>query len=180
MVMFNKINLKMLKQKKQLNNFSFYKKNKFKGILKLEKEKYKKEYYILYIKSSLRGFYVNISRADGKVLKIFSSGQLGYKKAQRYNPFNLFTLANEVLNFLKKELKEKKKFKVISKIRKSKKNIKIINNFGVVIVLKGFNFRRGRFVKRFIHSFLKKSIISVVDLTDLPYNGCRPKKLRRK
>ena len=70
MVMFNKINLKMLKQKKQLNNFSFYKKNKFKGILKLEKEKYKKEYYILYIKSSLRGFYVNISRADGKVLKI--------------------------------------------------------------------------------------------------------------
>ena len=48
MVMFNKINLKMLKQKKQLNNFSFYKKNKFKGILKLEKENIKRS-IIFYI-----------------------------------------------------------------------------------------------------------------------------------
>lgn len=138
------------------DNIQFYVKNKHRGDLKL-----KKNFYILYVKSSLRGFHINISNSSGKVLKVFSTGKLGYKKAQRYNPFSLLALVNEVLAFLKKTIKIKK-------------------NFKISIVLKGFSSKRNRFIKRFLKSFLKKSIVSIIDLTDLPYNGCRPKKLRRK
>mgnify|MGYP005994568877 CR=1 FL=1 len=115
--------------------------------------------YILYIKSTLRGFHINVSDSSGKVLKMFSAGQLGYKKAQRYNQVSLIALVQEVLSFFKS-------------IRHSK--------FKVNIVLKGFSSKRNRFIKFFINSFLKKRISTITDLTDLPYNGCRPKKLRRK
>jgi small subunit ribosomal protein S11 len=117
------------------------------------------ELYILYIRSTLRGFHINISNSDGKVLKMFSAGKLGYKKSQRYNQVSLLALVQEVLIF----------FKEINS-----------NTFKISIILKGFSSKRNRFVKLFINSFLKKRIIAITDLTDLPYNGCRPKKLRRK
>lgn len=113
---------------------------------------------ILYIKSTLRGFHINISDSSGKVLKMFSAGKLGYKKAQRYNQVSLLALVQEVLGYFQE----------------------IQSPFNVSIVLKGFSSKRNRFVRLFINSFLKKQIISITDLTDLPYNGCRPKKLRRK
>jgi small subunit ribosomal protein S11 len=113
---------------------------------------------ILYIKSTLRGFHINISDSSGKVLKMFSAGKLGYKKAQRYNQVSLLALVQEVLGYFQE----------------------IQSPFNVSIVLKGFSSKRNRFVRFFINSFLKKQIISITDLTDLPYNGCRPKKLRRK
>jgi small subunit ribosomal protein S11 len=113
---------------------------------------------ILYIKSTLRGFHINISDSSGKVLKMFSAGKLGYKKAQRYNQVSLLALVQEVLGYFQE----------------------IQSPFNVSIVLKGFSSKRNRFVRFFINFFLKKQIISITDLTDLPYNGCRPKKLRRK
>jgi ribosomal protein S11 len=89
---------------------------------------------------------------------MFSAGKLGYKKAQRYNQVSLLALVQEVLGYFQE----------------------IQSPFNVSIVLKGFSSKRNRFVRFFINSFLKKQIISITDLTDLPYNGCRPKKLRRK
>ena len=90
---------------------------------------------------------------------MFSTGLLGYKKAQRYNQISLVSLSEEVLKFFK-----------------SNNN----NKYRVNIVLKGFNSKRKRLVNLFFRSFLNRSIVSIIDLTDLPYNGCRPKKLRRK
>lgn len=115
--------------------------------------------FIIVIKSSLRGFHISISTDYGQVLKVYSAGLLGYKKAQRYNQESLNSLAREVLDFFQ-PLKKK--------------------DYTVSIVLKGFNSKRKRLVKLFVNSFLKKRFISLIDMTDLPYNGCRPKKLRRK
>jgi ribosomal protein S11 len=89
---------------------------------------------------------------------MFSAGKLGYKKAQRYNQVSLLALVQEVLGYFQE----------------------IQSPFNVSIVLKGFSSKRNRFVRFFINFFLKKQIISITDLTDLSYNGCRPKKLRRK
>lgn len=125
----------------------------------LNKDKfYVKNLYILYIRSSLRGFHINISTVNGRVIKMFSTGKLGYKKAQRYNQIGLSSLVEDVLKFFR-ELDHK---------------------YRVNIVLKGYSPKRKRLVRLFFSSFLKKSILSIIDLTDLPYNGCRPKKLRRK
>jgi hypothetical protein len=52
----------------------------------------------------------------------------------------------------------------------------------ICLILNGFNSKRTRFVKSIINSSvkLKKAIISIIDITGLPHNGCRPKKIRRK
>jgi len=115
--------------------------------------------FVIVIRSSLRGFHISISTGYGRVLKVFSSGLLGYKKAQRYNQESLISLSREVLEF----------FRPLSK-----------QSYSVSIVLKGFNSRRKRLIKIFMNSFLKKRFISLIDISDLPYNGCRPKKIRRK
>jgi len=143
---------------KDLNNDIFYRNNKYRSYNKLKMDPLKDSYYVLYIRSSLRGFHINVSDNNGRVLKMFSAGKLGYKKAQRYNQVSLLALGEEVLSF----------FKTLGP------------KFKVNIVLKGFSSKRNRIVKFFIRSFLKRSIISIIDLSDLPYNGCRPKKLRRK
>ena len=52
----------------------------------------------------------------------------------------------------------------------------------ICLILNGFNSKRNRFVKSVINSSVKfkKTIISIIDITGLPHNGCRPKKIRRK
>ena len=153
----NQKSLKKINKNKSLN------KDKIsiiqKSLLNKKKKIVIKNSYVLYIRSSLRGFHINISTSSGKVLKVFSTGLLGYKKAQRYNQISLVSLSEEVLKFFK-----------------SNNN----NKYRVNIVLKGFNSKRKRLVNLFFRSFLNRSIVSIIDLTDLPYNGCRPKKLRRK
>jgi len=115
--------------------------------------------YILYIRGSLRGLHINVSNNHGKVLKMFSAGKLGFKKAQRHNQVSLQALSEEVLNFLQE---------VSPKLTK------------LSIVLKGFNVKRKKVIKFILKSSIKSSVVSIIDLSDIPYNGCRPKKLRRK
>ena len=130
-----------------------------------KKPKKIKIFYILYIKSSLRGFHINISSSYGKVLKVFTLGKLGFKKAQRYNRFSLILLVNKIFGELKI-------------LKKSAKNNDF--DFKLHIFLKNFNSKREQLVRRFFRKFLKKRIASVVDLGDFPYNGCRPKSAKRK
>jgi ribosomal protein S11 len=184
--------------------------------------------FILYIRSSLRGFHVNISNKRGKVLKMFSLGQLGFKKASRYNAFSLRALFKKILGSLKKlkkfsylrripifqsklspytkisrslyckkvgaaginsSLKEVFRVTKKSSLQWNRRNsriigfklIKKVKKVKINIFLKGFGSKRNRLVRFFIRAHrIKKYIASIVDLSDLPYNGCRPKKLRRK
>lgn len=149
------LNQKSKLLKKSINNDIFYRNKKYN---KLKINLFSTPLYILYIRSTLRGFHINVSDSNGRVLKMFSAGQLGYKKSQRYNQVSLVALGQEVLSFFKP----------------------LNTNFKVNIILKGFSSKRGKLIKFFTRSFLKRSIVSIIDLSDLPYNGCRPKKLRRK
>ena len=126
----------------------------------IKKKALKKGLYILYIRSSLRGLHVNISDANGRVLKVFTLGLFGYTKAKRYNIISLRALSKEVLNSLR-NLKPK-----LGKL---------------VIYLKGFNSKRNNIMYFLLKSpVLRFKVSSIIDLSDVPYNGCRPKKLRRK
>jgi small subunit ribosomal protein S11 len=152
--------LKLLKDKENINNiFIKYNNNNFQK----KKINNKKFIFYIYITCSVRGFYINILDYKGFVLKHFTSGKLGYKKALRYNLIGLKSLLDEVRFFFNNlNLKQK--------------------NLQIFIILKGFNNRRNSFIRSLIRSLFKykKSIVSIIDFTDLPYNGCRPKKLRRK
>jgi len=116
--------------------------------------------YILYIKSSLRGMHINVSNNHGAVIKNFNAGKLGFKKALRYKQASLRALSQEIISVLE-SLDPK---------------LVYLN-----IVLKGFGLKRTKFIKLLIkESKIRPSIVSIIDLSEVPYNGCRPKKLRRK
>jgi len=115
--------------------------------------------YILYIRGSLRGIHMNVSNNHGKVIKMFSAGKLGFKKAQRHNQVSLQVLTEEVIKFL---------IEISPKLTK------------LNIVLKGFSVKRKKVIKFILKSSIKPFVASIIDLSDVPYNGCRPKKLRRK
>jgi ribosomal protein S11 len=156
-----KFNIYDTKKKEVLDDFSA----KLNFNLQKKNLKKKKNFiFYIYITTSVRGFYVNILNFQGKVLKQFTSGKSGYKKALRYNLVSLRTLLNEVrfffINF----------------------NLKDTRSLRLYIILKGFNTRRNGFVRGLVRALFqfRRSIVSIIDLTDLPYNGCRSKKLRRK
>lgn len=125
---------------------------------------FQKLYYI-YIKVTLRNFHINILDKNKKNLKHISSGKLGYKKAERYNMINLKLISKEIFSFF--EELDTNNFK---------------SDLCICLILNGFNSKRNRFVKSIINSSVKfkKTIISIIDITGLPHNGCRPKKIRRK
>jgi len=145
-------------------------KNKL-SLNKLKKEKFRKRMLDLYIKNkeeplilyivskSFRSLHVNISTKEGRVLKSFTAGSVGYKKATRHRQSGLVELSRSVKAFLLKE-----------KIKKRK----------CYVFLRGFGSKGSKFFKMILSSSLKKHIISIIDLSGLPFNGCRPKKLRRK
>jgi len=125
---------------------------------------FQKLYYI-YIKVTLRNFHINILDKNKKNLKHISSGKLGYKKADRYNMINLKLIAKEIFSFFEELNTNESK-----------------SDLCICLILNGFNSKRNRFVKSIINSSVKfkKTIISIIDITGLPHNGCRPKKIRRK
>ena len=121
--------------------------------------------YHVYIKSSLRGLHINVSDNNFRVLRTFSLGKLGYKKAQRYNRLVIKELYIEVLNYLGEILKLGNNF-IPFKLR---------------VILKGTNPQLRKFLTFFFSTdYISFHTTSVLDITDVPYNGCRPKKLRRK
>jgi ribosomal protein S11 len=134
-------------------------KNSNKSDLNLDTSLSDKGFYVLYIKGSLRGLHINVSNNHGKVIKLFSAGKLGFKKAQRHNQVSLQVLTEEVIKFLQ-EISPK-----LTKLN---------------IVLKGFSVKRKKVIKFILKSSIKPFVASIIDLSDIPYNGCRPKKLRRK
>ena len=154
--------LKLLKNKDYLNKNNIEVKN---GAVYniVQKNRLKKKIIHIYVTTSIRGFYINILNSKGEVLKHLTAGKVGYKKALRYNLVSLQTLINEVFIFLK--------------------NLNLgYRKLCIFIILKGFNTRRNKFVRTLVKALspFKRSIISITDITGLPYNGCRPKKLRRK
>lgn len=148
------MSLYLLEKKIRLNL-----KNSNKNGLGLDTDLSNKGSYVLYIRGSFRGLHINVSNNHGKVIKMFSAGKLGFKKAQRHNQVSLELLIEEVIKFLE-EISPK-----LTKLN---------------IVLKGFSVKRKKVIRFILKSSIKPFVVSIIDLSDIPYNGCRPKKLRRK
>lgn len=127
-------------------------------------------FFIVYIVSSIRGIHINISDYNGKVLSTFSTGRLGLKKKDRYQFTSVYKMVQEVLIDLKNL-----KTDLLNDFNQKGNQSPIQCKY--VIFLKGFGFKRNR-VARILVTRLKP--ICVTDLSGLPHNGCRPKKLRRK
>lgn len=153
-----RVSLRELRKKKSIKSLYNLKDNRIKFINK-KKIQLTKGLYVLYIRGSIRGLHVNVSDLSGRVLKVFSLGLFGYSKAKRYNIISLRSLSQEVLAFLQK----------LNPVLQ-----------GLTIYLKGFNSKKSSIISFLLKSSLRFKIFSIVDLSDLPYNGCRPKKLRRK
>jgi len=151
------------KQVRRVYKYKYKHKNKVKASEVSEENSFlldNKGSYILYIKSSLRGMHINVSNNHGTVIKNFNAGKLGFRKALRYKQASLRALSQEILSVLKSL------------------DPKLTN---LNIVLKGFGFKRNKIIKFLMKaSTIRPSIVSIIDLSDVPYNGCRPKKLRRK
>lgn len=127
-------------------------------------------FFIVYIVSSIRGIHINISDYNGKVLSTFSTGRLGLKKKDRYQFNSVYKMVQEVLIYLKNL-----KTDLLNDFNQKGNQSSIQCKY--VIFLKGFGFKRNR-VARILVTRLKP--VCVTDLSGLPHNGCRPKKLRRK
>ena len=154
----NNFYIRELRKKRSIKSLYNLKDNRIKFINK-KKIQLTKGLYVLYIRGSIRGLHVNVSDLSGRVLKVFSLGLFGYSKAKRYNIISLRSLSQEVFTFLQK----------LNPVLQ-----------GLTIYLKGFNSKKSSIISFLLKSSLRFKIFSIVDLSDLPYNGCRPKKIRRK
>nr|YP_010007666.1 30S ribosomal protein S11 [Cyanidium caldarium]QNR39855.1 30S ribosomal protein S11 [Cyanidium caldarium] len=109
---------------------------------------------IIYVILSSNNTILVGSDFEGKVLFFFSGGSIGYKGARRSSQ----TAAAFVIKRVVDKLLE---LKVLS----------------VVICFKGFNKVRNSIVQNVSKFGIEVS--SLVDLTTIPHNGCKPTKRRR-
>ena len=116
----------------------------------------------LIIKCSMKTIHVNISDSNNKVIKTFTTGKGngGFKKAGRRKPAAFKYLCKEITAFISEVCLKKKRL------------------FNFSIVLKGFNPKRIKVLRPILKKHYKR-IGFIRDLSSLPHNGCRPKKVRR-
>jgi len=141
----------------RLNSINSKNLKKFKS---LKKRKELVADYIISICFTKYNIRVHISNNQGNVIKTFTSGTVGFKKSQRKKVFSHRSVALEALDFLR--------------------NIKDIKNSNLFIRLKGFNKNRMSILRIFSKSNLRYNFKSIVDISSIPFNGCRSKRLPRK
>lgn len=107
-----------------------------------------------YIKASFNNTIITLTDAEGNVLAVSSPGQMGFKGSRKSTPFAATKSAENV----------------VSKV--SKYGLKEVDAF-----IKGPGPGRAAAVKGLDQAGLK--VTSLVDITGIPFNGCRAKKARR-
>lgn len=107
-----------------------------------------------YIKASFNNTIVTLTDAEGNVIAMSSPGAIGFKGSRKSTPFAATRAAEDA----------------VAKAQKSG-----IAEVDVVIIGPGPG--RGAAVKGLDAAGLK--VLSMLDKTPLPHNGCRPKKRRR-
>lgn len=116
-----------------------------------------RKYLYIYIHSFKRSTRLSVINSDGLVLLTLSVGMLDFKKSQRKGPFAAARLFRSF----------------------SKKFNKLHLGNKVVICLKGNGPGRRPLINFLGKGRFRKSCVSLIDLTRLPFNGCRLKKKRR-
>lgn len=114
-----------------------------------------KIHFLLYIRSTLKNTIITVIKTEPKT-KYFqiSSQSFPTKLKKKNNLYVLQQISNQLVNKLKQEKGQ---------------NIKIIFN--------GTGKGRYTILKHLIQKF---NIIAITDTTPIPFNGCRPSKIKRR
>lgn len=108
----------------------------------------------VYIKSTLKNTLVTVKQNNSVILQI-SSKSLPKIKNQKPNNFHtLKELSKEIVNVIRRK-----------------------DSFQLKIFIKGVGIGKSILIKNLSYNFL---ILSIHDLTPIPFNGCRPKKQKRR
>lgn len=107
-----------------------------------------------YIKASYNNTVLTVADENGDVLAWSTAGSLGFKGAKKATPYAATKIAEVVIEKLKKTgLSE------------------------LSVFVRGIGGGREAAIRAFANKGL--NITSIKDVTPLPHNGCRPKKVRR-
>jgi small subunit ribosomal protein S11 len=109
----------------------------------------------IYISSSYNNTIVTLTNSKGQVLAWKSAGSVGFKGSKKSTSFAASRVSETVANICKK-------IGVVDKIE---------------IFVKGIGAGRESAVRTLITQGL--NVVSIKDVTPIPHNGCRPKKVRR-
>ncbi len=108
----------------------------------------------IYISSSYNNTLITLTNAKGQVLAFKSAGSVGFKGTKKATSFAASRVAEAMSNICKKIGIEK-----------------------ISIFIKGIGAGRESAVRTLIAQGL--NVVSIKDITPIPHNGCRPKKIRR-
>jgi small subunit ribosomal protein S11 len=108
----------------------------------------------VYISSSYNNTIVTLTNAGGQVLSSKSAGAVGFKGAKKATSFAASRVAEAIVNVCKKLMVEK-----------------------IDVYIKGVGAGRESAVRTLVNQGL--NVVSIKDITPIPHNGVRPKKIRR-
>ena len=109
----------------------------------------------IYISSSYNNTILTLTNSKGQVLASKSAGAVGFKGTKKSTSFAASRVAEAIANICKK--------------------IGVVDNIEVLV--KGIGAGRESAVRTLIAQGL--NVVSIKDITPIPHNGCRPKKVRR-
>ena len=108
----------------------------------------------IYVASSYNNTLITLTNARGQVLAWKSAGSVGFKGTKKATSFAASRVAEAISNICKKIGIEK-----------------------ISVLIRGIGAGRESAVRTLVAQGL--NIISIKDVTPIPHNGCRPKKVRR-
>ena len=108
----------------------------------------------IYVSSSYNNTLVTLTNQRGQVLAWKSAGSVGFKGAKKATSFAASRVAEAIANICKKLGIEK-----------------------LEVLIRGIGAGRESAVRTLVAQGL--NIVSIKDVTPIPHNGCRPKKVRR-
>ena len=108
----------------------------------------------IYVSSSYNNTLITLTNNRGQVLAWKSAGSVGFKGTKKATSFAASRVAEAISNICKKIGIEK-----------------------ISVFIKGIGAGRESAVRTLVAQGL--NVISIKDITPIPHNGCRPKKIRR-
>lgn len=111
--------------------------------------------FLIYIKCTLKNTHITLTHPQtGKILLQTSSRSYPLKIKKKNNVYILQKISQQVID-----------------------QLKLLQCKNIKIIIKGIGRGRYNIVK---HLFQKFNIVSIKDQTPVPFNGCRPPKIKRR
>ena len=108
----------------------------------------------IYVSSSYNNTILTLTDARGQVLAFKSAGSVGFKGAKKATSFAASRVAEAIANICKKLGIEK-----------------------IEVLIRGIGAGRESAVRMLVAQGI--NVVSIKDVTPIPHNGCKPKKVRR-